>query len=86
MDKISLHCFPIAHTRDGQEKQAQPFFFKTVGIPSIDHHIEVTLGHYDPSTDRGTLRCHSFKVIRVTFTESEIQLLVLEDRAQARDV
>lgn len=86
MEKITLHCFPVANTRDAEEKAAQPFYYHTVGVPNEGHYIEVRLGYKEPNAEVGTLRRHVFKVIRVTWTESEIQLLLIEDRVQMREV
>jgi len=84
MEQIRLHCFPVANIEDTKEKTARPFYHLTVGVPNEGHYIEVHLGHKEPNTEVGTFRRHVFKVIRVTWTETEIQLLVIEDRVQMR--
>lgn len=80
MEKIKLHCFPVAKTQDAKEKVAIPFYHYTISIPNEGHYIEVRWGYKEPGVEVGYLRRYLFKVIRVTHTESEIQLLVSEER------
>lgn len=82
--RITVHCFPVACTRDSKERASQPFRVALIAVPRIDEYIEYDVVHKIPGQDAEVHR-HLYKVIRVTWSEKyndEVKVLVIEDVIQ----